>query len=161
VIFVKPLDEFGGWLRFFLIVTWIGVVMCVIALPIFAFTLFDADPKTRWEAGVALFDAAATLWISRMIIKRVKDREPGVPAEMRLLMIVSMTLGAAVLLGDVLIYWAHGAWPPSGEDYISLRADSKSIQWGLLWFLYFKFSRRVKTYYGEESKETKSLTPST
>ena len=147
---VKPLDEFGGWLRFFHVVVWIGVVFCAVALPIFAFTLFDSDPKTRWEAAVALFDALATLWISRMILKRVKDRDPSVPGEMRLLMLVSLTLGFAVLLGDGLIYWSYGTWPPTGEDYFSLRADSKSIQWGLIWFLYFKFSRRVKIYYRVE-----------
>lgn len=149
----KPLDEFGGWLKFFFVTQWIGLVLCAVSIPVFAlgvlYQFVSPAPKDGLMAFVALLDSAVTLWVARRVVRRAKDRDPAVPAEMYRWMLVLMGIGAAVLVADAVVAFALGGTPLSADDWTTLKMDSKSIQWGLVWALYFKHSKRVRAFYGE------------
>ncbi|MFH1692275.1 MAG: hypothetical protein ABIC68_06920, partial [Candidatus Omnitrophota bacterium] len=66
----KPLDQFGGWLKFFYIIQWINLVLGGIAALLIALTIFTAENVTdSVVALISFFNGLVLLVLFYKIIK--------------------------------------------------------------------------------------------
>ena len=160
LVAAKPLNEFGGWLRFFQVTCWLNVVVLVLVLPVFLIALF-AENK---PAGIAedlsmVADAAVSLYLIRRILQvvQVPAKESSENIRGWLKIMLGLSLGF-VALNLVIAYWKHGgAWSKDAEDV--LRGAKAGVGWPLIWLGYFQQAKRVKAFYGEAAAQAAAAPP--
>jgi len=152
---VKPLNEFGGWLKFFQVIN----VFCLTLLMLyFLSTLYYAAgafsskiPFTNeLKLSIAFMFTLFPLLIfyTFKILKSLKIKSPGIPDEIsgyiRYILIFS------VIAGVVEISF-FGSPDLSGIIYDISRSLVQPIVINLIWIAYFRKSVRVKEYYGQNA----------
>ena len=155
----KPLGEFGGWLRVFLIITWLGLLSSLLGFAAaFSVALLSYGPFEDWDTHkrlvwgfLGILETGIAGYLYYLIIKIFKIRSPSVPDTIIRLMLLIFTLSLLFAAVEVPVsVWTSGEeW--SDEMATDLRNEFVSAA-GVLafWYWYFKTSRRVKSYYRED-----------
>ena len=147
----KPLNEFGGWLRFFQITNIIGVVL--LGISIFMSTLAIADffieqnYKEVIELTVIALDIIITFILTLKILWVLKIRDKCIPVTIRRCLLWILIFSIIFLGVEIsVVYWING-WKLLNEDYQSFRGSIQTVVFCLIWISYFKKSKRVSLYY--------------
>jgi hypothetical protein len=143
----RPLNEFGGWLKFFYITMWIGLV----ALPIYMLLLLPglfggARGAVYWL--VILIDDAICVFLGYKIIRAIKKREADTPN--RLIRLLAFVLLVGVIFAVPEIYFGRIVRGMEGVWEV-VKAVIKVIIWFFVWTTYFRKSKRILAYYGKNA----------
>jgi hypothetical protein len=152
---VKPLNEFGGWLKFFQI---INVFSLILVTLYFLSTLYFAagafSSKNAFTSELKLSIAfmftlfPALLFYTFKILKSLKIKESHVPDEIsgyiRYILLFSVIAGVV----EITLFAAPDI---SKLVYDLFRSLIQPIVINIIWLLYFRKSVRVKEFYGRNS----------
>lgn len=143
----ERLVSFGGWLRFYQVINIISVVFIgIVILAIVAFGFMEAyDDNEFSEAIIGIFEFLPDLIFSIAIIRILTTQNQGIPGK------IVKYLGyylAASLLAYAVFYYLFKIEVVT-EKPVSFFG---SVFYYFIWSSYFKKSKRVKAYYGENAQ---------
>lgn len=151
----KPLNEFGGWLSFCklcVILSFIlmlkDVVLVSIALVANPFMhITSISTQDTVSAVIGVFAYGILLFLQVQIIKVLKIRVPIIPTQISKLFIVWLLVLLASF-GVIFVIYHFKMMPNSFEiNKLKISIIAGSIV-PLSWLAYFRWSKRVKAYYG-------------
>lgn len=137
----KPLNKFGGWLKFFWVINLISLLIYFFAF-IGKFALLHQNTsQSTIHFILAQFDYAQSAVFIFCILKYLKKQEPATPQKIVYFLFASGLVTLAIMVFKVFI--------PGGADI----TPSENMVWFyiMVWALYFKESKRVNAYYGNNA----------
>ena len=155
----KPLNEFGGWLRFFL-VSWqlslaIAILFIILVVgfknppigePVTRSIFFEPTLLERVKKNlIHIIDWLIRLIFSILVIRTVKIKAPNIPNT--IIMILSLYVVIIFLLSFSLVVISFSL--TGSKDLMPNM--SGLVAFFIIWFLYFKKSKRVLYYYGKNA----------
>jgi len=146
---VKPLGEFGGWLRFFWVSAFLNMMVNVLgACTVFSLVLVDKDSRPllmpAYEVVASLFFA----WIMYLLVRVLKKKcSTSVDLVKRYCFIAIVFLFANSVTRGLM----------SDEDFFEAYRYPHSTLWLLFLILYFERSERVKSYFGRNLESTNQV----
>ena len=167
----KPLDEFGGWLKCFPVLCWIilivGIIDVIFPLMVFINAIIVAaagltvDPFVQHLGMFGLLKSILTLpnIIFPVLINRsLKAKSVDTPNKiMKIFGIYSLSIILVTVFTDTIVYPYYRPkmqlMQPSTTDQLQdiLRTVIEIVIFYIVWFLYFKNSKRVLAYYGKNA----------
>jgi len=147
----KPLNEFGGWFRFFQIINIIGVVLLGISvllstLAIASFFL-QQNYKGAIELIIMILKIIVTMILALKILWILKIKDECIPVTIRRCLLWILIFSIIFLGVEIsVVYWINGG-KLLNEDYQSFRGSIQTVIFCLIWMSYFKISKRVSLYY--------------
>jgi Zn-dependent protease len=155
----KPLNEFGGWLsfcKFCVILSFIliikDVVLTFIALEANLFMhVTNISTQDSVSAWIGVFVDIILVFIQVQILKTLKTSAPVIPTQISKLFIVWLVIVIA-MFGITLVMNYFNMLPSSFNDKFNIRILAGLIM-PLSWLAYFRWSKRVKAYYGANAFE--------
>lgn len=148
----KPINQFGGWLRFFQVMN----IIAVIALPILSLfllfavggTLATGDPFGALYFGIGIVEMVAAFVISIVILIELSKRDIAVPRKIQKLLTIEVAF--AVICGGIVVPLSDFS-PALESDAIidTLKGIVQSIGYFVVWNKYFGQSRRVQAVYSQ------------
>jgi len=147
----KPLNEFGGWLRFFQIINIIGVVFLGISIFMSTLAIADLFMAQNYKVMVELIVIALEIIIMFILTLRIlwvlKIRDKCIPITIRRCLLWILIFSIIFLGAEIsVVYWINGG-KLLNEDYQSFRGSIQTVIFCLIWLSYFKISKRVSLYY--------------
>jgi len=152
----KPLDQFGGWLKFYYVMQWIAVFLAVTGIMLMLATIASKSNAERLYIQLLVLESIIAIIILVLIQRCVKIKDPTIPKR-----IINLLL---VLLGVALVFTVFQAlavyyFPYPGIDIAKELKDlsrhaASSASTCAIWISYFKKSRRVAAYYESIPKVT-------
>ena len=146
----KPLDQFGGWLKFFYVILWIGAVSLIVVSVLIGFALLtEGSMLEKRIMAISLVELSVTTVLIIKILRLVKTKQPDVPTQIfRLMVIVVLVALSFGAIEAIVLYLANGF-----EGLKELKDTGKGILSNLtsfaIWSSYFMTSKRVRAYYGD------------
>jgi hypothetical protein len=159
-IMPKPLNEFGGWLRFFLALWRIHLISASLQLVNVSFFLvggISADPIRFLEIPLLVsIQWSIPIIFAFWVIRTVRIKAADTPNRIvKLLCRYFVAFFSVWILLPRIAYFAE-LTPPDTTYYVNLLQDLiiATVILGVyssIWFLYFRKSKRVLTYYGRNA----------
>lgn len=146
----KPIDEFGGWLRFFQVTNIIAVVVLLAAMLIYLLaTLASAMEGSLVEVGyygVSVIQVAISAVLSVLVLIQLTKRNRSVPEKIKKLLTIEVlvAIGCGVVL--VPISSAYENIDPEAVSE-TVKGIGQSIGYYLIWSRYFTVSERVHSVF--------------
>ena len=137
----KPFNEFGGWLRFFWVTTMLTLIFYVIAFIGNFAPYLKENSAININFIVTQLEFTLCAVFALYVFKYLKKQDPTSPKK-----IVSLLLASALVTLPGLIF--RVIFPNNSQSTSSLNTNYFLI---MAWTLYFKESKRVKIYYGENA----------
>ena len=154
----KPLDQFGGWLKFFYVMQWASVISWTIFTLLFVLSIFAADNFSEAiEFVIAIFDAIIALILYIKIIKVMKKKETYTPNRIIKLMTWLVIFSAIFAACEGLLYYLTLGIKGLTELAETGKGLFRILIWYTIWTNYFKRSKRVLAYYGKNAKELNEI----
>ncbi len=156
----KPLNEFGGWLNFCgicvilsVIILSIDIVEVIIVLVVSAFThlIINISRQDIVSGMIVVLVNGILVFIQVRIIKILKERAPIISTQISKLFIGWLVVIMA-MWGVFFVMYHFNILPGSFYDKFKISALAGLII-PLSWLAYFRWSQRVKAYYGANSFE--------
>lgn len=147
----KPLDQFGGWLKFYYITKWLAAILGFLAIVVFALAIIvsEALPEMAYQF-LYLLDGVALTVTSILVIRILRVKEQTVPKKVIRLILVYAVI--TVVLTVIQMYMVNEF---AMKDIVVAnelkelgRGMIKTLIWTAFWANYFKKSKRVISYYG-------------
>jgi len=142
----KPLNEFGGWLRFFQVICWLTLI--VYGVNVFVITglvLDQPTPQKIFSFVVLIFGIGFLLFLIWKILRLLTVKAPEIPGRIVKKMLVFTIVAALFSLADTCFsYWIYGM----ALSFRDARDFLRPIAWYLIWSSYFRKSKRVVAHYG-------------
>jgi len=149
---VKPLNEFGGWLRFFYIGLWISLVASILEVVLYLFLLFKAaDFVHLIEASFLFLRAIFVAFLFSWLIRTVKKKDLVTPDETLGLMAWYFWVSLGVFLFVVILEYFPLAVDPLKIVLSYGRVILSLLVWYGIWSTYLKKSKRALAYYGKNA----------
>lgn len=148
----KPLDQLGGWLKFFYVMQWISVIVWGIVTLLLVLSIFAVENFNEWiEFAIAFFDGLIALILSIKIVKVLRKRDAYVPNRIIKLMTCLVAFTAAFAVCEGAVYYLT-----LGVEGLSNLAETgkglfRILIWYVIWTDYFKKSKRILAYYGQNA----------
>ncbi len=144
----KPLNQFGGWLRFFQVFIWFFVVLLFISVAGFLALSLVGRIQQPWSSinMIRICSAIVLFPLILIIAIKIRLRIPTIPTilgELLIAVTVVQIIGAAV---EAIIKQKHATL---------LAGPIVQAIWAGIWILYFKNSKRVKAFYGANAFDGK------
>ena len=154
----KPLDEFGGWLKAYYVLMIIGVIAGMVALLLSPAALFEFKESAGIPGGLFGLIIIKLCGIPLLILgfyalSIIKKREPRIPSLLAIFLIINVIVSVFMSLCES--HWAslHPLLPVRYQPQNFFFSAIQKIGLGLIWFQYFRVSKRVKLYYGGNAFE--------
>lgn len=154
----KPLNEFGGWLRFFQIANIIGIVigfiMVLIFIAAFFLSLADGENFSNLDKATFIFimiEIPVFMYFTVRILQYLKIKSPDTPGNISKMIqyILILTIITGVIEFAVYLSF-HNA---SDQLFDTVKGTIQSLISATIWLTYFKKSVRVKQHYGRNTGE--------
>ncbi len=156
----KPLNEFGGWLRFFLGLWWVHLISASLQLVNVSFFLvggIPADPIRLLEILLLVsIQWSIPIIFAFWVIRTVRIKAADTPNRIvKILYRYFVAFFSVWILLPRISYFAE-LTPPDTTYYANLLQNLiiAAVILGVyssIWFLYFRKSKRVLTYYGKNA----------
>lgn len=149
----KPLDQFGGWLKFFYIMQWVAIILQTIFTLLFAFSIFRTENTNKIiELLIAFFGGLVGVILYIGIVNVTREKSTYVPSRIIQLMrwVVIFTVVFAVCEG--LLYYLTLGTEGLSNLIETGRGLIRILIWYFIWTNYLKESKRVLAYYGQNAK---------
>ena len=143
----KPLNEFGGWLRFFYIANWIQIVSLVYVVLVFLPLLPGGPLSAAYWFSFAV-DSGLRVFLVYKTIQETKKQEAVTPD--RLVRLLACILLVVCLVAVPKIYLARLVVGVPGVKAALIVAGNITL-WFCVWTAYFRKSKRVLAYYGKNA----------
>ena len=145
---VKPLNEFGGWLRFFQFSIFLNIVSLVFQGFMLIESFLKSSEKLLLLGEIAQF--GFLLFIFHNIFKILPERKVETPVKIRhnLFTVFIVSIFAFLYYTSVSYFVLKKPW--EFENTVRLMLTLHSMIWLTIWHSYFEKSRRVAAYYNEE-----------
>jgi uncharacterized protein DUF2569 len=144
---VRPLSEFGGWLRVFQISLWLNLIIASFS----ALGVLFIQSKLKTTVGLwTLFAHQFCIVVLYCVIAvYLSKKNPKTPQNIRKAFIAIGSLGilTLVLYGFFLSFPDKSDSPPS--VVASIQLFGPKIVWTMIWASYFSRSERVHQFYGD------------
>ena len=149
----KPLNQFGGWLRFFQISNWIWVILNIFSGLGFVIMALSEGMFHPIMSSLFLFSAT---YLTIQFLRIIKDQSKSTPTKVstKLTWIISL----AIIFGscEIIMVLQGSNWTWTQEAHEALMPYFQAIVSLLIWIIYFSISKRVNAYYGENSQNSVS-----
>jgi hypothetical protein len=143
----KPLNAYGGWLRFFYITNWIQIVSLVYVVLVLSPGLFGR-PLNAVYWFTFVIDSGLRVFFVYKTIKAIKNQEGSVPN--RIVRLLACVLLIPCLVAIPKIYCARLVAGVPGVRAAVITVINVAI-WFCIWVAYFRKSKRVFAYYGKNA----------
>ena len=142
---MKPIDQFGGWLRFFQVTEVIRIIVAFLMFWIWFHEVSAGKIANPWGFGsiTTLVIQLVGVIISSIILWFLSQRAPQTPTRIAKLVIAS----AAVFIGGKILIGIIEQLP---TQKVSIGLFPSAVI-AILWLEYFKSSKRVRGYYGRNA----------
>lgn len=149
----KPLNQFGGWLRFFQVVNILGLVVMPIAVIISLVAgvamLGLGDPFGFLYFGIGIVDLSVYFALTIMILIQLSKRESTVPAKIQKLLTIQVAV--SIVLGLSMIPISDFSPNIGTETALEIFRDiGRAISFYVVWNMYFGKSERVQAVFAEK-----------
>ncbi len=147
----KPLDQFGGWLKFFFVVEWISIVLgSIFSVAFIAGIVTMEGMADKGYNLLYLIDTVIMVFISMKIVRIIKIKEQTVPQRIiKFLFIYAGATLAITAIQFIILYQFPMKDVVVDKEAVDLgKATIKALVWIAFWANYFKKSKRAITYYG-------------
>ena len=141
----KPIDQFGGWLRFFEVTLYLRIFLSLIFLGILIWKIEIPSTIGGWTFAIEL---PLFIFIGSWILTRIHVKNPETP-KLILKLLKVMFVFSVVVLGVTLLALVTST-DPNQRDNIAhsfFPAVGRIFSYAI-WIAYFKQSVRVSKYYG-------------
>jgi hypothetical protein len=143
----KPLNEYGGWLRFFYITNWIHIVSLVYVVLIFL-PLLSGRPLDSFYWFSFLVDSGLRVFFVYKIVRVIKKQEVDTPDRIARLLTCVLLVPCFVVVPK--IYFARLVAGAPGVRAAVITVINAAV-WFCIWTAYFRKSKRVLAYYGKNA----------
>lgn len=147
----KPLNQFGGYLKFFFIIQWVNFIFCGLTALIALLTMISVKTLIRTiEPMILFFYSIVITSLCFKIIKSIKKQTTETPRQ--IIKLLTWILSAAFIF--TILEWSCNYFIPapaesSSSTIIELTGSIiRVLIWYAIWTSYFKKSKRVAAYYG-------------
>lgn len=150
---VRPLHEFGGWLSFFYWMNWFnfGGVCLTGVISVISLIRGNPEPGYTWEAATVIVRSLMVAFIFFFILMEIKNKDMATPTKIyrwiNWYLIASLVLAVFVGLIQYVILKMH--WIPTLTKFTGTVMGV--YLWWSIWTGYFKHSKRVMAYYGDNA----------
>ena len=159
----KPLNKFGGWLRFFLALWWGHLILACLQLVNISFYLMEGIPANLTQLLMILM-AVSIQWsipiiFATWVIRTVKVKSANTPNKVVKILCRYFVVFFLVWILVPRVACFARLTPPDTTYYANLFQNLviAGIVLGVyssIWFLYFRKSKRVLAYYGKNARLT-------
>jgi len=145
----KPLDEFGGWLRFFEITSWIGVVV-ISGLCMFLLLALAGVERTGDFMSILISAVDSIVYVVLMIklLKIIRIKDPETPSKvvgfLKLVVLFTVLFTVCDIISAYFFFDKKEFLELAG---VNGKAITQAVFWFLVWRSYFTKSKRVEAYY--------------
>ncbi len=156
----RPLNEFGGWLRFFLILWWIHLISAGLQLVNVTLFLVEGIPTDSTQL-LKIFLLISIQWsipivFAIWVIRTVRIKSAGTPNEIIKILWRYLVVFFLVWILVPRVAYLAKLTPPDTTYYANLFQNLiiAAIILGVystLWVQYFRKSKRVLAYYGKNA----------
>lgn len=158
----KPLNEFGGWLKFFQI---INVFLIILILLYFVSTAYFAAgafsskipfTKELKLSIVFMFTLFPLLYFfTGKILRLLKVKSPEVPDDISRYIVYIIIVSVSAGIAEILFFHSGDF---SKFIFSIFKSVIQPLVINIIWLAYFRRSKRVKEFYGENASLFKSST---
>ncbi|MEP4485006.1 MAG: hypothetical protein ABJ013_05215 [Halioglobus sp.] len=135
----KDFNEFGGWLKFFYIVFWINIALCLFAIPAEVLIRLSDDPDIAQLAnGFDLFEALIIGVIYWLVVQSIKTRSAAARYQVQRFGWLAVFIIFLLAALQALL---------SGDPFAEVFDYPNHVFLPLTFTLYLHQSKRVQTYY--------------
>ncbi len=156
----KPLNEFGGWLRFFSLLWWIHLISAglqLINITYFVVKGIFADPTQLLKLLLLVYiQWSIPILFAIWVIRTVRIKSPDTPDKIfKILFLYFVVFSLVWILVPRVAYLAMFT-PPDAKYYAKLLrnlmiAAMILFMYSTVWVQYFRKSKRVLAYYGKNA----------
>lgn len=140
----KPLNEFGGWLRFFWVINLLSLIfLCLSVIANFLSYMNSGSSTIYVSFIITLLTSSLAALLTWYILRFLKKQDPAIPIKSMFLLIASVV----VILPQLFF---KEKLPFNLITYSNLDLGFMNI-FTLVWIRYFQKSKRVKAYYGKNA----------
>jgi len=140
----KPLNEFGGWLRFFWVINLLSLIfLCLSVISNFLSYMNSGSSTIYVSFIVTQLTSSLAALLTWYILRFLKKQDPAIPIKSMIL------LGASVVVILPQLFFKENL-PFNLITYSNLDVGFMNI-FTLVWIGYFQKSKRVKAYYGKNA----------
>jgi len=154
----KDFSKFAGWLSFFQIIHWIWFILILAAYIFYvSLTLLVALINLSFGDVLYIFPVSLLFFCRFFFLTRIfiiiEKKSEAVPAKIVRYWLFQFIMEVLVLsglyLGGYLARYLRAA------DSLTLFVSGLSLTlcWYIIWVIYFRYSRRVREYYGVNSSK--------
>lgn len=161
----RPLNEFGGWLRFFLILWWIHLISASLQLVNVTLFLMEGIPTDPTQL-FKIFLLVSIQWSIPIIfairlIKAVRIKSARTPNKINKILWRYLVVFFLVWILVPRVAYLAKVTPPDTAYYANLFHNLiiAAIILGIystIWVQYFRKSKRVLAYYGKNAGEART-----
>jgi len=147
----KSLDNFGGWLFWFYLISWISLVLFGVVSLLSLVAIFSTSRGLEAiETLIYGFDSVICAFLSFKIIKLVKKQEPLTPNRVVKIMSWFLIFTAIFIIPELWLDYLLN----NGKSATEIGKECvRVIIWYCIWTSYFKQSKRVLVYYGKNANK--------
>lgn len=152
----NPLDRFWGWLMFFYVGCWVGLVVNVgLGLFILVGLPMIGVPLAAAEAGLYVLDMAVTVFLLAWIIRIIRKKEAQTPNRVLRLLSWVLLLVFLFFIPEYYLFSIRQRGDVESQRQLAalIKGLVQTLAWYAIWSSYFKKSKRVLAYYGRNADE--------
>ena len=149
----KPLNEFGGWLKVFWALWWIQFILGVLLLLCVAFSLVKWTPgefRNIQNILLALIPWSIPTIFAILSFSVIKIKSPGTPNKIARILCLYFVVAVSVWIPLASLGMRPPIWGRELFEAVIIAAVVL-LAYSIIWVLYFRKSKRVLSYYGENA----------
>jgi len=148
VTMVKPLNEFGGWLRFFSVACWFGLLLwCTAIFVLIIGILGDSAVSGKIDFLISVVDGIIYIVLISKILRILKTRDSMIPKKIIDYMGWILIFTFIFEFCHIGFYYYTLGYEASGNVAESGKVIVKMLFWYATWTAYLRKSKRVLAYY--------------
>ncbi len=138
---VRPIDEFGGGLRFFQIDNWLVILALIFGIVDLSMGLKDLGTvKAIIRDSLTIIEFTAYIYMTYKMLNAVGLKSVDTPNIVSKLLLTLLILSVSFIAIKLLI--------TSEISMLTVKSVGGEVFYFIAWTIYFERSKRVKAYYG-------------
>ncbi|GMT48766.1 MAG: hypothetical protein IEMM0008_0305 [bacterium] len=138
---VRPIDDFGGWLRFFQIDNWLVILALIFDIVDLSMGLKDLGTvKAVIRDSLTIIEFTAYIYMTYKMLNVIQLKSADIPNIISKLLLTLLILSASFLVIKMFV--------TSEMPMTSVKIMGGEVFYFIAWANYFERSKRVKAYYG-------------
>ena len=147
----QKFEKLGGWLRFFLVVNWLQLILCLGTALLFLVSLFESESATHFfSMFIYIPECIVSAVLLYKILRLIYIRDAAIPNRIVRLITWLTVLGILFIIPEMILEYA---WAKELDYSEWGQIAVRTLIYCFIWRGYFMKSQRVSVYYGQNATE--------